>query len=81
LDSGSDSAAVFADPAFANRSLNVNVVLRWEFLPGSTAFLVWTQERGDPVATPFRFGDDVRRLTRASPTNALQLKLSYWIAP
>jgi Domain of unknown function (DUF5916) len=81
LDSGSDSAAVFADPAFANRSLNVNVVLRWEFLPGSTAFLVWTQERGDPVAAPFRFGDDVRRLTRASPTNALQLKLSYWIAP
>jgi hypothetical protein len=44
-------------------------------------FLVWTQERGDPTPAPFRFGDDVRRLTRSAPTNALQLKVSYWFAP
>jgi hypothetical protein len=81
LDQGSDSAAVFGDPAFANRSLHINAVLRWEFLPGSALFLVWTQERGDPTPAPFRFGDDVRRLTRSAPTNALQLKVSYWFAP
>lgn len=81
LDQGSDSAAVFRDPAFTNRSLHINAVLRWEFLPGSALFLVWTQERGDPTPAPFRLGDDVRRLTRSAPTNALQVKVSYWFAP
>jgi Domain of unknown function (DUF5916) len=80
LDPGTDSAAWFSDPAFADRSLHHNLVLRWEFLPGSTLFLVWTQARSDRVLGPFRLGRDLRRLAHAAPTNALQLKVSYWIA-
>jgi hypothetical protein len=81
LDAGSNAAAVFPDPAFAERSLHLNALLRWEFSPGSTMFLVWTQERSDPGVARFQLGRDWQRLTRAPPANALQLKLSYWIAP
>lgn len=80
LDPGTDSSATFPDPAFSERSLNHSLVLRWEFLPGSTLFLVWTQARGDQLATPFQLGRDLRRLMHAAPTNALELKVSYWIA-
>jgi hypothetical protein len=81
LDMGSDTTVTFADPAFADRELHLNLLLRWEFLPGSTLFLVWTQERSDQAVGPFRLGRDLGRLRRAAPTDALQLKVSYWLAP
>ena len=34
------------DRDFHRRSLRSNAVLRWEFQPGSTLFLVWSQSRG-----------------------------------
>jgi hypothetical protein len=81
VDAGTDSSVVFQDPAFAERVLNHNLVLRWEFLPGSTLFLVWTEERRHQRPAPFQLGRDLRWLTRKSPTDALQLKLSYWLSP
>jgi hypothetical protein len=81
LDAGSDTTVTFADPAFADRELHLNLLLRWEFLPGSTLFLVWTQERSDQALGRFRLGRDLGRLLRAAPTDALQLKVSYWLAP
>jgi hypothetical protein len=33
------------DPAFNVTTFNANILLRWEFLPGSTMYLVWTQGR------------------------------------
>ena len=36
-----------ADPDFNLKSLRVNLVARWEFRPGSTLYLVWTQRRQD----------------------------------
>jgi len=35
------------DPDFNFKSLKVNLVLRWEYGPGSTFYLVWTQDRVD----------------------------------
>ncbi len=81
LDSGSDSTVRFSDPAFSERVLNLNLVLRWEFLPGSTAFLVWTEQRSDANPMPFRVGRDFDRLVHAPATDALQLKVSYWLTP
>jgi hypothetical protein len=81
LDFGSDSSVTFADPAFAERILNLNLVLRWEFLPGSALFLVWTEERRDPGGGHFSLGRDLRRLLHGAATDALQLKVSYWISP
>src|SRR5207253_1639365 len=34
---------LITDPSFTFRSLRGNVVLRWEYHPGSTLFLVWTR--------------------------------------
>ncbi len=81
LDLGSDSSVSFADPAFGERVLNLNLVLRWEFLPGSTAFLVWTEERRNEARGQFDLGRDLRRLGHAPATDALQLKVSYWLSP
>ncbi|HEX9893859.1 MAG TPA: DUF5916 domain-containing protein [Gemmatimonadales bacterium] len=39
------SQFTFPVPDFDIRSLRSNLVLRWEWMPGSTAFLVWQQDR------------------------------------
>ncbi len=66
-------------PDFNWRSFNSNVVLRWEYRPGSTLFLVWTQFRetweniGD-----FRFRRDWDNLFDTVPNNTFLIKLNYW---
>ncbi|MDH3497006.1 MAG: carbohydrate binding family 9 domain-containing protein [Gemmatimonadota bacterium] len=70
----------FSDRDFNVRSLRLNAVLRWEFRPGSTLFLVWQQSREDRVdAGRFDFGTDVGALWDASGDNILIVKLAYWI--
>ncbi|MEJ2186645.1 MAG: DUF5916 domain-containing protein, partial [Gemmatimonadota bacterium] len=39
----------FEDPSFNFKQLRSNLVLRWEYLPGSTLFVVWSQGRTDYV--------------------------------
>ncbi len=39
-----DLPSVFS-PDFNQKIINANIVLRWEYLPGSTLYLVWTQAR------------------------------------
>ncbi|MEP6834073.1 MAG: DUF5916 domain-containing protein [Gemmatimonas sp.] len=48
-----DSASTLTLPAldFNRLSFRSNLVLRWEWLPGSTAFLIWQQSRADQDAT------------------------------
>ncbi len=69
----------FDKPDFNLRSLRGNAVLRWEFRPGSTLFLVWTQSRSDeaPVGD-FKFRRDVRALFEADADNIFLLKINYW---
>jgi hypothetical protein len=70
----------FDDPDFNFRSLRGNAVLRWEYLPGSTLFLVWTQDRND--TGPYgdlRFGRDRDALFSARPTNIFLVKMNYWL--
>jgi hypothetical protein len=70
----------FADPDFNFRSLRGNAVLRWEFHPGSTAYLVWTQSRSDiePVGN-MDFGRDLGALFRAPADDIFMLKIAYWL--
>jgi len=69
-----------SDPNFNFKSLKVNVVLRWEFLPGSTAYLVWTQNRQDS-ADPgdFEFGRDARSLVEAPGEDVVMVKVTRWL--
>src|SRR5690606_37535745 len=60
-----------------------NTVLRWEYMPGSTLYLVWSQGRGrqDEDGYQFDFGRDRRELFGAHPDNTVLLKVSYWMNP
>jgi hypothetical protein len=60
-------------------SFQGNAVLRWEYLPGSTIYLVWTQSRtNDQYVGDFQFGNSLDRMFEIRPDNILMLKLSYW---
>lgn len=69
----------------SNRDFNVlsfrsNVVLRWEWNPGSTLFVVWQQNRraSEAIGDAVRVGD-LFSTTRAGGDNYFALKLSYWL--
>ena len=49
------------DPDFNVKSFRTTNVLRWEYKPGSTLFVVWQQARENEVVPGgFRFGRDIR---------------------
>ncbi len=77
---GPASSFVLPNPDFNYRSLRGNAVVRWEFRPGSTLYLVWTQSREDvaPVSD-FTLGRDLRGLVGTQPTNVFLVKMSYWL--
>ncbi len=69
----------FRDPDFNYKSLRGTVVLRWEFLPGSTIYLVWTEDREDHRDPgEFHPGRDLFHLLTARPNNIFLFKLAYW---
>jgi uncharacterized protein DUF5916 len=65
---------------FNFRSLRGNAVLRWEYRPGSTLYLVWQQFRSglEPFGD-FRFGRDVRGVVGSRPENVVAIKVTYWL--
>jgi hypothetical protein len=70
----------FDNPDFNLRSLRGNAVLRWEFRPGSTVYLVWQQQRsGTDVSGDFEFGRDADAIFRSRPDNIFLLKMTYWL--
>ena len=80
---GSGPAASFTltNPDFNYRSLRGNAVYRWEFRPGSTLYLVWTQERSSSdVMGEFDFSRDQRALFEARPDNIFLLKINWWLS-
>ena len=66
-------------PDFRRRSLRGNAVLRWEYRPGSTLFLVWSQSRqhrgGDPELRPWT---NLRHTLTDDGANTFMAKVSYW---
>lgn len=79
--SGPASSFTVADQSFNFRSLRANLVLRWEYRPGATLFLVWQQNRSSEAdgVGDFDFGRDLRGLRTAPGDNVLAMKLSYWL--
>jgi len=83
IDPGTGSTPfTFDNPDFSLASLRGNAVLRWEYLAGSTLYLVWTQDRADQVIDgEFQFGRSLRRLVDARGNNIFAVKVSYWWHP
>ena len=65
---------------FNVRSFRSNVVLRWEWRPGSTLYLVWQQDRSgrDPIGTRVSLADTFRSVTEPGP-NTFLVKMSFWM--
>jgi hypothetical protein len=80
---GAGPAPAFTTPRpdFTIRSLRTNGVLRWEFRPGSTLFLVWQQQRGvTSSAGDLRLGRDFNGLFAGPSDNVLAVKGTWWLA-
>ncbi len=72
----------FANPTFNFASLRGNAVLRWEYLPGSTIFLVWTQNRSNTEDTgDFQFAHSLDRMLSSQADNIFLIKVTYWWNP
>jgi hypothetical protein len=67
-----------SNPDFNYKSLRGTAVLRWEYLPGSTLYFVWTQNRADE-SNPgdFRLRRDLGDLLTAPGDNIFLIKVSY----
>jgi hypothetical protein len=71
------------NPDFNRKSVRGTIVLRWEYVRGSTLFAVWNLSTSDEVArkgifSPFR---DLGGAFGAPGTNTFAIKLSYWFTP
>jgi hypothetical protein len=77
---GTSPQKTIGNPDFNYISLRGNAVLRWEYRPGSTLYLVWTQSREmvDPNGE-FRLGNSFESMFDAKADNIFLVKLSYWL--
>jgi hypothetical protein len=78
---GSASSFVLDNPNVRLRSLKGTSVLRWEYRPGATLFMVWTQSRNG-LAHDARFAGigDVPDLFALPLANVFLVKASYWLS-
>ena len=68
----------FGQPNFNFAQFRSNLVVRWEYVPGSTLFLVWSQGRTMFNSTgEFDFGQSMGDLFDVKPHNIFLLKFSY----
>jgi hypothetical protein len=69
----------FSNPDYNFRQFRSNLVVRWEYLPGSTIYLVWSQGRTSNDSNGlFSFGSDMKDLFKITPHNVFLIKFSYW---
>jgi hypothetical protein len=70
----------FGRPDFAFAQLRSNVVLRWEYRPGSSLFAIWSRGQ-TAVGNDGRFAlrRDLTALGERGSEDIVLLKLNYWI--
>lgn len=75
------AAPASAVSGFSDREFKSNTVIRWEYRPGSTLYVVWTQGRQLYENAPDTRGwtETYPDLLRIRPDNTLLVKLSYWL--
>jgi hypothetical protein len=72
------SSYFFGKPDFNFRQFRSNMVLRWEYVPGSILFLVWSQGKTDDVSDgTFNLRHDFKELFKTRGRDVFLLKFSY----
>lgn len=70
----------FSNPDFNYKSFIVNLVLRWEVLPGSVFYFVWSHNKdNNDNAGDFNFRRDFSNLIKSESDNIFLVKFSYWL--
>ena len=70
-----------SDPNFNMKSLRGNLVLRWEYLPGSLLYLVWTHNRANSDRPgEFDLSRDVGSLLDEAGDNIFFIKFSHMLS-
>jgi len=80
IDNNGDGNVNFTlpNPDFSVVEFRSNMVLRWEFVPGSTFFLVWSQgKNGYSDNGVFNLSNNFDQLVKARATNIFLVKFSY----
>jgi hypothetical protein len=75
------AASAVSNPDFNTKSLRGTFVVRWEYLRGSTIFLVWNLQGAD-ASRPgmFDFGRDLGDVFGAPKDNRFIIKANYWLS-
>ncbi len=70
------------NPDFNRKSLRSTVVLRWEYVRGSTLFFVWNLSTSDEsrpgIFSPTR---DLGGAFSAPASHTFAIKMNYWLTP
>jgi hypothetical protein len=70
----------FDNPDFALNELRTNSVLRWEYRPGSTLFVVWSHGRStDGAPLGFDLRRQTRELSETRGDHVFLVKVSHWL--
>jgi hypothetical protein len=75
------AASAVSNPDFNTKSLRGTFVVRWEYLRGSTIFLVWNLQGAD-ASRPgvFDLGRDLGDVFGAPKDNRFIIKANYWLS-
>jgi hypothetical protein len=74
-------SSFYHNPDFNQKIINANIVLRWEYLPGSTVYLVWTQARsGDNDLYERDLGQNFSDAFRLPMDNVILAKFTYLLS-
>ncbi|MBU1095228.1 MAG: carbohydrate binding family 9 domain-containing protein [Bacteroidetes bacterium] len=77
--SGPADSFEFENPNFNFKSLRGNIVLRYEVLPGSVFYFVWTHNKtNEAYPGRLRLNRDFRKLWSEDSDNIFMIKFSYW---
>ncbi|MDB4961835.1 MAG: hypothetical protein JWP01_1834 [Myxococcales bacterium] len=80
IDSNSDGTADFTvrRPDFQVSTLISNLVFRWEYLPGSNLYLIWSQARSGAGTEGAIDSSDIGDVFTDPAAHVFLVKLSYW---
>jgi hypothetical protein len=81
LDGSGQGDIFLGNPDFTVVSFRSNVVLRWEYMLGSTLFFVWQHNRSEDNNNPnYDLASHVGDIFNAPASNTFVVKINYWLS-